>query len=1247
MKQRILIATRRLINGVRSWKNDEEQKAPILLPLTPAYESDKHQVYLGVIEAALNDPERSVLNIAVTGSYGVGKSSILMEVARRHRRKVVSVSLATLGFPDDDQVPEQKKAPQAATKTNRIQKEIVKQLLYSQDPSKMPGFRYHRTTGFRLWRSVSLCALLSVPVAIVFLLAGWTQTIGALIPNVSEHKWLPHLVVFSGSTALLTALLAAFHNRIQIERLGTGAASIVLSPKSATYFDEYLDEIVYFFETAKRDIVIFEDIDRFDDAHIFETLRSLNSILNGAKQLKGRRIRFIYAVKDSIFDELGARAAKEELRLRESAGDASTARAVNRQRDDAAEAEVARANRTKFFNLVVPVVPFVTHRSARDLLVQTMDKDLDHGISDELIDLAARYVADMRLIKNIRNEYAIFKRLVLDAGDIDLKPDKLFAMVLYKSTHLADFEEIKLGKSRLDDLYRDGRELVRENVQAENATIRQARQRKQRTQVAAGQARSLGQTLQGRIDDLGNFFDGVSRRSMTFAGAAAMPEELTTPDFWERVASGDGPLVVTYNDPQLGRARTATLSSDDIERVIGKKLDSAEWVAGEHTEADAAIQGALTRREFLARADMSDLFAREEFSADIDGEDLSFAGHAKKRLTSEFAVQLVKAGYIDRNFTLYTSTFYDDRVSTNATNFILKSVDRHTIDMHFALTAEDVATLLRERGRSILTEKAIYNVDVLDYLLTSDTDGLAAVVGELVKFGDDERDLVLTYMESGDSPAELVAAMAPLWKSVFTFLASEAGVDSEVQVKLIDAALRSTDKRVAYETNAQVGALLVSSAPHLGVCVADDTSESTAHVIATLLTGSDVALASLAGLGRPVLRAVVEAGCYEITRENLVLALENQANGLSLDAIKGANELVYKRVLTDLRAYLTVLEEGEETILDAAAFGSILGDLFSADEDALPSVLEHANAGCIAYDLSKVAAETWPVLADYSRFPITFDNVVAYVDEYDVDDRLGLRLEAQGSITVDARPEEQAKVDLALAILGASDVLPEAQLRAALVGSLDLAGYLVASELPDHSGELIGWLIAENVIGDDAESFAVIAAADLRGRALAISKSREFRNFMTPAEVTPDQVGSIVASALVPTPIKSAILERLADFTVGTPRIGLQKIAQYAVDKRRALTLDETARLAAEGVTATVVVSLLRSHLPSINVAALSSILTSLGQDYAFLATKSGKHPTFPNNVAHRELAERLELLQLASSWEAKDGRVKIRMRRR
>lgn len=47
--------------------------------------------------------------------------------------------------------------------------------------------------------------------------------------------------------------------------------------------NEYLDEILYLFERKKFNVVIIEDLDRFNDITIFEELRELNFLINNAK----------------------------------------------------------------------------------------------------------------------------------------------------------------------------------------------------------------------------------------------------------------------------------------------------------------------------------------------------------------------------------------------------------------------------------------------------------------------------------------------------------------------------------------------------------------------------------------------------------------------------------------------------------------------------------------------------------------------------------------------------------------------------------------------------------------------------------------------------------------------------------------------------------------------------------------------------------------------------------------------------
>ena len=1043
MRKHIVKALERMADWARSRGSAEDQNSdvPVLLPLTPKYDPEKHGVYFDVIEAALTNNEHRIKNIALTGSYGVGKSSILEEVADRHRKDIISVSLSTLGFPDDEPVPAGTAAKAAATKTNRIQKEILKQLLYSQDPVKTPGSRYRRTTRFRFRRALGLAVMLAVPVTLMFFLTGWTTSIETLVVLPTDFHLAVHAIVLVASAALFLGFLAMFHNRFQIDALNAGAATISLSAKSATYFDEYLDEIVYFFEAVKRNIVIFEDIDRFDDAHIFETLRSLNGILNGAKQLKGRRIQFIYAIKDSIFDELGTRAAKEEI---PAGGLETPSPAVAEKRKlDAAEAEIARANRTKFFDLVVPVVPFITHRSARDLLVTTLS-DLDNDVSDEVIDLAARHVADMRLIKNIRNEFAIFKRQIIEKGNLELSQDGLFAMVLYKSTHLADFERIKLGRSNLDTLYGDGRRLVSVNIKSLNAQIRQARLLRPKVTISANQSKPLGAALAAHIARTFRHLGlGDTRiQSQTMNGEAFDDAGLQSPKFWETLATTNGTLEVGYYQVNYGRHESVTFTRVDIAEALRQPIESATWIVSEQKRLDNQIANAITNRDFLAHADMSELMERDEFTIDWGGQERSFAAIANARLESALAVQLLAAGYIDRNFTLYTSTFYTERVSANATNFILKNVDPNVIDMYFALDADDAEAILRERGRSILREKSVFNINFLDYLLDQDPDGVRIMVGMLLKSGGDELDLLLAYLESGEHRDRLIRAMAPRWSKILIFLVTGAQLDDAVRVQLVAVALRTASADIEYEVDDELRDYLTASYESLTVFTTADTPETTAAIVAGILRKADAKLPSLSLLAANMSKAVVGVGAYSVNRENLLSALGDTEHDLSLDGIAKLKDWVYRRTLADLPAYLDSLGESALTVIDPAAFVSIIEDVLEADDTQLAAIIERAATACIVPRLSDVSTAAWIRLADARRFPATFSNVHAYVEDMGVDSHIAAVLTEAHAVEVDLGTDEASKLEIALKILRAKDQLPSARLRAELVGSLALLTYL-------------------------------------------------------------------------------------------------------------------------------------------------------------------------------------------------------------
>lgn len=1212
-----------------------DEAAITLLPLTPRYDAEKHRVYLYALEHALVSREEPVLNVALTGSYGVGKSSILEELARRHSRKVTAISLSTLGFPDeaDEQTTAGTNSP---TKTNRIQKEIVKQLLYSQDPVKMPGSRYRRMTRFRFLRELGLSALLSVPITLVFYLTGWTESLAKLLPLPPEWALLIHGLVFMTALLLIMGFRFVFHNRIQIDKITAGAATISLSAKSNTYFDEYLDEIVYFFEIVKRDIVIFEDIDRFDDAHIFETLRSLNGILNGAQQLKGRRIQFVYAIKDSIFDELGARAAKGELDVAEKQPAAA-------EHDDAAEAEVARANRTKFFDLVIPVVPFITHRSARDLIVGTM-KDVDSNISNDLIDMAARHVADMRLIKNVRNEFAIFKRQVIDAGGLNLEHDKLFAMMLYKSTHLSDFELVKLGKSNIDRIYQDSRELVAGNVKALNTKIRRTRAARSKARISAEHSKALGDALLKNIKVKLWELQGQQIQSFALNQKPLAESALGSAGFWDELAKTDGTLSVTFYHPSWGSGRTLALTRAEIADALGEPISSKEWVDAELARLDGEMRQALADREFLTHADMAALMGRSE-TLERDGKSLTFEELAKQQLKSELAVQLVAAGYIDRNFTLYTSTFHGERISANATNFMMKNIEPNVTDMFFTLTANDVDAIIREKGQAVLRERSAYNISVLDRLLGGSVEAADILTGQLRKDGDAEREFLLAYLEGGHNREALVRDLAEKWPNLFTVLITEAQLDEQTGQQLVNTALLSLTSGVEYVFDNAAHDYIVSNYANLSAFTNDETTQMQATRIGHLIKEAGVKLPLLDPLSAEVLTAIVADGSYDLTRNNLRTALASD-QGLSLDAIAQTSRPIYDRVLAELPSYLAALHENESTVVSPALFIDTIRDVSEAAEDQLPEIISRAAENCHVTELASVPPKAWPPLANGLRFPATFINVRAYIDQYGLDSSLAGVLDDAGKIDVEDDTEEPSKVEAALTILAAKNEIPSAAFRAQLVDTLQLKEYIEASMVPHEPGELIGCLIAENLIADSADTFAAIKRTDAASLVFAVSKSKKFASFMTPAQVTP-HLAAIISSEIVPPAVKDAIIDRFDEFTIGVSRLALAKVADFALKRDKVLAFTDVARLATEGVEATIVLSLLQTHLPSLTLSELSPVLNALGGKYAELSEANGKRPSIVKTDSHEALADRLHTLGVVSSVEDRGAELRVNMRRR
>ncbi|WP_423464288.1 DNA-binding protein [Promicromonospora sp. MS192] len=1194
-----------------------------LVPLTPGYLEGEHGGYVAAIGAALEDGR--IRNIALSGNYGVGKSSILREVARRQDDRVVELSLSTLAPIEasklDESVP-----IQATTPTNRIQQEIVKQLLYREEPGKTPASRFRRIERFRWWRALGTAALLGLAVAVVSLLTSWTAQIASVFTALSDLGAWTHLIVWAVATLVALTVRRMFYGQLHIKQFSAGSATVTLDDNSVSYFDQYLDEIVYFFDVSKRDVVIFEDIDRFNDSHIFETLRALNTLLNASPQID-KPVRFIYAIKDSIFDRIGLEAEGRKIEPDVL------------QMDDPAQAETVRANRTKFFDLVIPVVPFITHQSARNLVVQLLG-DIEHDVAPELLDLAAQYVPDMRLLKNVRNEFVVFRDRIFsgDGKQLKLSDTNLFAMMLYKSTHLTDFEAIRIGKSKLDVLYQHGRDLVAENIKRIEGERRVLRYRLARINGSATRSESLGERLLAHVQrtvQAAGYQQQVANYSI--ARTAKSLADLKTPQFWAELASSSENTVLQWRN---NYGQTLSFTRESLAASLGDSLDAEIWDEADREALNEQIDAKAEAIKFLRSADLGDLIKRPEFLTNYEGTAQALNAIAHALLTPGLAYQLIRAGHIDRNFTLYTSTFHGDRVGPAATNFIIHHVDRDLMDEHFELAPEDADAVVRERGKNALKEPALYNIAILDRLLATDGDAANIMIRSMATLGEAQTRFMQAYLNAGEQRARFAEQFTDVFPRALVYLVNQADLDDASRLELVGVALAhlSASKQ---RTDTGVTGYLLANYAELTALTSDATSPAQAERISALFADAEARLPRLEPLGRQVRPSFVSRNLYEVTRENLVIATDSTSS-LALDVIRSANETVYDHVLEHLSTYLDAIEGASATVDANEQFIAVIEDVLGQGAPRIGDVIERAASDCKVENLAEVPEAVWPTLGEHQRFPATLNNVSRYVTVHGaVDAHLATTLTAAGVITEPEAADEEAKTVVAIAILAARDQLSSAALRTELVASLNLRDYLGTDDVAAESGDFFALLLKHNVIADDADIYEHLAGTDWPTREAFICESAKFKSYMTPSLIRPD-LAVLLASDKIDPAIKSLIVQQAAEYSgVAGPR-GLNELARFATGHGHELPRAVVEKMALGGVDARYIVPLLEPHLASLGRDQLFTILQALSGDYPKLTEVGRDKPRIPNTHADRALLEHLKLEGIVGKYDDLQSPIKV-----
>ena len=108
-------------------------------------------------------------------------------------------------------------------------------------------------------------------------------------------------------------------------------------------------------------------------------------------------------------------------------------------------------SRTKFFDFILPIVPVVDSKTSEDKLI-TLLKNVDNAPDKNIVSKISLYIDDMRLLKNIVNEYIVYSK-VIPIGKIDLDKNKLFSLVTLKNLFPNEFDLLQEDKGYIKTVF--------------------------------------------------------------------------------------------------------------------------------------------------------------------------------------------------------------------------------------------------------------------------------------------------------------------------------------------------------------------------------------------------------------------------------------------------------------------------------------------------------------------------------------------------------------------------------------------------------------------------------------------------------------------------------------------------------------------------------------------------------------------------------------------------------------------------
>ena len=308
---------------------------------------------------------------------------------------------------------------------------IVNQLVNQIEPDKIPKANFLAKKNIKKYKIISyslsiICLILYFKFLLPVITEKITYSIKNFPPNLECIDYILIIISIIAMISLYYLLSNTIKNiiykgnwsKLTINTMGINVNMENRDFSSVSYFDNFLSDVIYLFDESDADFVIFEDLDRFNDHSIFEKLREINLMVNQRRNsANDKKLMFFYVISDEVFSE---------------------------------KKDVSATEKTKFFDVIIPIVPIVNNTNSFDYLKSKLLDELeitDKNDFETFLYQISIFIDDFRVLKNIVNEFKIYKEIHKNNIKIDCK--QLLALIVYKTLNSSDFNDLVKSKGEL------------------------------------------------------------------------------------------------------------------------------------------------------------------------------------------------------------------------------------------------------------------------------------------------------------------------------------------------------------------------------------------------------------------------------------------------------------------------------------------------------------------------------------------------------------------------------------------------------------------------------------------------------------------------------------------------------------------------------------------------------------------------------------------------------------------------------